>query len=87
MHVYSMKDEVIQLYLNKTTAVAAPREVCLLGAPRCHGIGMVVGALGVSKEQLRDALMEGTYRLLFPLSANQVEFSPKNAAKVVIFRG
>jgi len=63
-----MKDEVIQLYLNKTAAVAAPREVCLLGAPRCHGLGMVVGALGVSKEQLRDALLEGTYRLLFPLS-------------------
>ncbi|PUZ63581.1 hypothetical protein GQ55_3G079500 [Panicum hallii var. hallii] len=54
-----MKDEVIQLYLNNSSAVAAPREVCLLGAPRCHGIGMVVGALGVSKEQLRDALLEG----------------------------
>ncbi|OEL24484.1 Formin-like protein 14 [Dichanthelium oligosanthes] len=54
-----MKDEVIQLYLNNSAAVAAPREVCLLGAPRCHGIGMVVGALGVSKEQLRDALLEG----------------------------
>ncbi|XP_062230458.1 formin-like protein 14 [Phragmites australis] len=54
-----MKDEVIQLYLNNSAAVAAPREVCLLGAPRCHGIGMVVGALGVSKEQVRDALLEG----------------------------
>lgn len=54
-----MKDEVIQLYLNNSAAVAAPRQVCLLGAPRCHGIGMVVGALGVSKEQLRDALLEG----------------------------
>ncbi|KAJ1261144.1 hypothetical protein BS78_09G005700 [Paspalum vaginatum] len=55
-----MKDEVIQLYLNNSAAAAAmPREVCLLGAPRCHGIGMVVGALGVSKEQLRDALLEG----------------------------
>jgi formin 2 len=63
-----MKDEVIQLYLNNSAAVAAPREVCLLGAPRCHGIGMVVGSLGVSKEQLRDALLEGTHRLLFSLS-------------------
>ncbi|WVZ95651.1 hypothetical protein U9M48_041385 [Paspalum notatum var. saurae] len=55
-----MKDEVIQLYLNNSAAAAAmPREVCLLGAPRCHGIGMIVGALGVSKEQLRDALLEG----------------------------
>ncbi|KAL6864934.1 hypothetical protein ACP4OV_016085 [Aristida adscensionis] len=54
-----MKDEVIQLYLNNAAAVAAPRDVCLLGAPRCHGIGMVVGALGVSKEQVRDALLEG----------------------------
>ncbi|XP_066335365.1 formin-like protein 14 [Miscanthus floridulus] len=54
-----MKDEVIQLYLNNSAAVAAPREVCLLGALRCHGIGMIVGALGVSKEQLRDALLEG----------------------------
>ncbi|CAN6358178.1 unnamed protein product [Urochloa humidicola] len=54
-----MKDEVIQLYLNNSAAVATPRQVCLLGAPRCHGIGMVVGALGVSKEQLRDALLEG----------------------------
>jgi hypothetical protein len=50
---YSMKDEVIQLYLNNSAAVAAPREVCLLGALRCHGIGMIVGALGVSKEQLK----------------------------------
>ncbi|XP_062181627.1 formin-like protein 14 [Phragmites australis] len=50
-----MKDEVIQLYLNNS----APKEVCLLGAPRCHGIGVVVGALGVSKEQVRDALLEG----------------------------
>uniref|UniRef100_A0A0A9G724 Formin-like protein n=1 Tax=Arundo donax TaxID=35708 RepID=A0A0A9G724_ARUDO len=55
----SMKDEVIQLYLNNSAAVAAPREVCLLGAPRCHGIGMVVGQLSVSKEQVRDALLEG----------------------------
>ncbi|KAL6619612.1 hypothetical protein ACP70R_034751 [Stipagrostis hirtigluma subsp. patula] len=54
-----MKDEVIQLYLNNPAAVAAPREVCLLGAPRCHGIGMVVGALSASKEQVRDALLEG----------------------------
>lgn len=53
------KDEMIQLYLNNSAAVALPREVCLLGAPRCHGIGMVVGALGVSKEQVRDALLEG----------------------------
>ncbi|XP_066361577.1 formin-like protein 14 [Miscanthus floridulus] len=54
-----MKDEVIQLYLNNSAVVAAPREVCLLGALRCHGIGMIVGALGVSKEQLREALLEG----------------------------
>ncbi|CAL5097504.1 unnamed protein product [Urochloa decumbens] len=59
-----MKDEVIQLYLNSSAAVAAPREVCLLGAPRCHGIGMVVGALGVSKEQLRNALLEGNAHAL-----------------------
>lgn len=62
---YSMKDEVIQLYLNNSAAIAAPREVCLLGALRCHGIGMIVGALGVSKEQLKDALLEGTYGLIF----------------------
>ncbi|XP_006653941.2 formin-like protein 14 [Oryza brachyantha] len=54
------KDEMIHLYLNNSTMAAAmPREVCLLGAPRCHGIGMLVGALGVSKEQVREALMEG----------------------------
>ena len=72
---YSMKDEVIQLYLNNSAAVAAPREVCLLGALRCHGIGMIVGALGVSKEQLRDALLEGTDRLIFPLIIRQPRLS------------
>ncbi|XP_047046180.1 formin-like protein 14, partial [Lolium rigidum] len=51
-----MKDEMIQLYLNNS---AAAREVCLLGAPRCRGIGMVLAALGVSQEQVRDALLEG----------------------------
>uniref|UniRef100_A0A0D9WBS2 Formin-like protein n=1 Tax=Leersia perrieri TaxID=77586 RepID=A0A0D9WBS2_9ORYZ len=55
-----MKDEMINLYLNNSTmATAMPREVCLLGAPRCHGIGMLVGALGVSKEQVREAILEG----------------------------
>ncbi|XP_047046235.1 formin-like protein 14 [Lolium rigidum] len=53
-----MKDEMIQLYLNNSAAAAA-REVCLLGAPRCRGIGMVLAALGVSQEQVRDALLEG----------------------------
>ncbi|KAL5229680.1 hypothetical protein ABZP36_028456 [Zizania latifolia] len=53
-----MKDEMIQLYLNNT-ATAVRREVCLLGARRCHGIGMLVGALGVSKEQVREAILEG----------------------------
>ena len=72
---YSMKDEVIQLYLNNSAVVAAPREVCLLGALRCHGIGMIVGALGVSKEQLRDALLEGTDRLIFPLIIRQPRLS------------
>ncbi|CAM0950587.1 unnamed protein product [Alopecurus aequalis] len=55
-----MKDEMIQLYLNNSAAMAtAPREVCLLGASRCHGIGMVLAALGVSEERVRDALLEG----------------------------
>ncbi|KAF6991823.1 hypothetical protein CFC21_008872, partial [Triticum aestivum] len=56
-----MKDEMIQLYLNNSAAAAASaaREVCLLGAPRCHGIGTVLGALGFSEEQVRDALLEG----------------------------
>ncbi|KAF0924189.1 hypothetical protein E2562_008486 [Oryza meyeriana var. granulata] len=55
-----MKDEMIHLYLNNSTMAAAmPREVCLLGAPRCHGIGMLVGALGISKEQVREAILEG----------------------------
>uniref|UniRef100_A0ACD5TYK1 Uncharacterized protein n=1 Tax=Avena sativa TaxID=4498 RepID=A0ACD5TYK1_AVESA len=53
-----MKDEMIQMYLN-SSAAAVPREVCLLGEARCHGIGMVLGALGVSEEQVRDALLEG----------------------------
>ncbi|XP_040254930.1 formin-like protein 14 [Aegilops tauschii subsp. strangulata] len=56
-----MKDEMIQLYLNNSAAAAASaaREVCLLGTPRCHGIGTVLGALGLSEEQVRDALLEG----------------------------
>uniref|UniRef100_A0A0E0KXG9 Formin-like protein n=1 Tax=Oryza punctata TaxID=4537 RepID=A0A0E0KXG9_ORYPU len=54
-----MKDEMIHLYLNNSMAATMPREVCLLGAPRCHGIGMLVGALGVSKEQVREAILEG----------------------------
>ncbi|KAE8793671.1 formin-like protein 14 [Hordeum vulgare] len=54
-----MKDEMIQLYLNNSAAAAAAREVCVLGAPRCHGIGVVLGALGFSEEQVRDALLEG----------------------------
>nr|AAW56932.1 unknown protein [Oryza sativa Japonica Group] len=54
-----MKDEMIHLYLNNSMAAAMPREVCLLGAPRCHGIGMLVGALGISKEQVREAILEG----------------------------
>ncbi|XP_037474002.1 formin-like protein 14, partial [Triticum dicoccoides] len=53
-----MKDEMIQLYLNNSAAASA-REVCLLGAARCHGIGTVLGALGFSEEQVRDALLEG----------------------------
>jgi formin 2 len=59
-----MKDEMIQLYLNNSAAVA--REVCLLGAPRCRGIGMVLGALAVSEEQVRDALLEGNGWLDLP---------------------
>uniref|UniRef100_A0A0E0A7I1 Uncharacterized protein n=1 Tax=Oryza glumipatula TaxID=40148 RepID=A0A0E0A7I1_9ORYZ len=48
----SMKGEMIHLYLNNSTmALAIPREACLLGAPRCHGIGMLVGAFGICKEQ------------------------------------
>ncbi|TVU32381.1 hypothetical protein EJB05_24110, partial [Eragrostis curvula] len=54
-----MRDEVIQQYLNNSAALAMPRQVCLLGAPRCHGVGMILGALGVSKDQVRDALLEG----------------------------
>ncbi|XP_047051176.1 formin-like protein 14 [Lolium rigidum] len=54
-----MKDEMIQLYLNNSAAAVVAREVCLLGAPRCRGIGMVLAALGVSQEQVRDALLEG----------------------------
>lgn len=52
-----MKDEMIKLYLNNSASAA--REVCLLGAPRCHSIGMLLGSLGVSEEQLCDALLEG----------------------------
>ncbi|EEC80317.1 hypothetical protein OsI_22359 [Oryza sativa Indica Group] len=57
----SMKDEMIHLYLNNSTmALAIPREACLLGAPRCHGIGMLVGAFGICKEQeqVREAILE-----------------------------
>ncbi|KAK3137786.1 hypothetical protein QOZ80_5BG0457230 [Eleusine coracana subsp. coracana] len=56
-----IKDEVIQQYLSKSTA---PREVCLLGAPRCHAIGMIVGSLSLSMDQLRDALLEGNAHAL-----------------------
>ena len=56
----SMKDEMIQLYLNSSATAA--REVCLLGAARCHGIGMVLGGLGVSEEQVLDALLEAYNR-------------------------
>ncbi|KAK3141004.1 hypothetical protein QOZ80_5AG0408820 [Eleusine coracana subsp. coracana] len=56
-----IKDEVIQQYLNKSTA---PREVCLLRAPRCHAIGMLVGSLPVSMDQLRGALLEGNAHAL-----------------------
>jgi hypothetical protein len=59
-----MKDEMIQLYLNNSAA--AVKEVCLLGATRCRGIGMVLGALGVSQEQVRDALLEGNGWLALP---------------------
>jgi formin 2 len=58
-----MKDEMIHLYLNNSTmALAIPREACLLGAPRCHGIGMLVGAFSICKEQeqVREAILEGT---------------------------
>jgi formin 2 len=58
-----MKDEMIHLYLNNSTmALAIPREACLLGAPRCHGIGMLVGVFGICKEQeqVREAILEGT---------------------------
>jgi hypothetical protein len=58
-----MKDEVIQQYLNNSTAV--PRELCVLGAPTCHDLGLIVGALGVSKDQLSDALLEGMFALRF----------------------
>jgi hypothetical protein len=72
-----MKDEVIQQYLNSSTA--APREMCVLGAPRCPGLGLIVGALGVSKDQLQDALLEGIFALRFLscITANQsgVQFS------------
>ncbi|EEE52768.1 hypothetical protein OsJ_35217 [Oryza sativa Japonica Group] len=57
----SMKDEMIHLYLNNSTmALAIPREACLLGAPRCHGIGMLVGAFSICKEQeqVREAILE-----------------------------
>nr|ABG22026.1 hypothetical protein LOC_Os12g30444 [Oryza sativa Japonica Group] len=39
-------------------ALAILREACLLGAPRCHGIGMLVGAFGICKEQVREAILE-----------------------------
>ncbi|TVU18429.1 hypothetical protein EJB05_34530, partial [Eragrostis curvula] len=76
-----MKDEVIQQYLNNSAAVAMPRQVCLLGAPRCHGVGMILGALGVSKDQVRDALLEGnahglgvdTLRMLTQIVLNNEE--------------
>ena len=46
--------------------VAAAREVCLLGVSRCRGIGTVLGALGVSEERVRDALLEGNGWLILP---------------------
>jgi hypothetical protein len=63
-----MKDEMIQLYLNNSAAAA--REVCLLGAPRCRGIGMVLGALGVSEDQVRDALLEGNALIVLPYNVH-----------------
>uniref|UniRef100_A0A0D3HUL4 Uncharacterized protein n=1 Tax=Oryza barthii TaxID=65489 RepID=A0A0D3HUL4_9ORYZ len=44
-------------------ALAIPREACLLGAPRCHGIGMLVGAFGICKEQVREAILEASRTL------------------------
>ena len=73
LYFCSMKDEMIQLYLNNS-ATASAREVCLLGAPRCHGIGTVLGALGFSEEQVRDALLEGNaWLLLLGLSTPEPE--------------
>jgi hypothetical protein len=59
-YVCSMKDAMIQLYLNNLAAAAAvASEVCLLGALMCHDIGMVLGALGVSEDQVHVAFLEG----------------------------
>jgi hypothetical protein len=56
-------DDLTQQYLNNSPLQS---QVCLLGAPRCHGVGLIVGALGVSGDQLRDALLDG---ILSPVSA------------------
>nr|BAD45658.1 hypothetical protein [Oryza sativa Japonica Group] len=79
----SMKDEMIHLYLNNSTmALAIPREACLLGAPRCHGIGMLVGAFGICKEQeqVREAILEE--RLM--LTAFLLTYSEPHAGKGVL---
>jgi hypothetical protein len=63
-------DDLTQQYLNNSPL---QRQVCLLGAPRCHGVGLIVGALGVSRDQLRDALLEGILSLLYHQLTNQVQ--------------
>ncbi|EEC68862.1 hypothetical protein OsI_37463 [Oryza sativa Indica Group] len=79
----SMKDEMIHLYLNNSTmALAIPREACLLGAPRCHGIGMLVGAFSICKEQeqVREAILEE--RLM--LTAFLLTYSEPHAGEGVL---
>uniref|UniRef100_A0A0E0AUR8 Uncharacterized protein n=1 Tax=Oryza glumipatula TaxID=40148 RepID=A0A0E0AUR8_9ORYZ len=79
----SMKDEMIHLYLNNSTMVLAIlREACLLGAPRCHGIGMLVGAFGICKEQeqVREAILEE--RLM--LTAFSLNYSELHAGEGVL---
>uniref|UniRef100_A0A0D3GH47 Uncharacterized protein n=1 Tax=Oryza barthii TaxID=65489 RepID=A0A0D3GH47_9ORYZ len=78
-----MKDEMIHLYLNNSTmALAIPREACLLGAPRCHGIGMLVGAFSICKEQeqVHEAILEE--RLM--LTAFLLTYSEPHASEGVL---
>jgi hypothetical protein len=63
---YSINDEMIQIYPKKSATMAV-RDVWLLGAPRCHDIGVVLRVLGVSKEHVCDFILEGKLMACFVL--------------------